>query len=41
MSSSLYTVQINLINKMVIYFMIKVDFKLERINNIGQEYQSG
>ena len=31
MSVSFYTVQTNLINKIVIYFMIKIDFKLERI----------
>ena len=31
MSLSLYTVQNNLIKKIVIYFMIKIDFKLERI----------
>jgi len=32
MSLSIYTVQINLINKMVIYFMIKVRFQIRKNN---------
>jgi len=36
-SLSIYTVYINLINKIVIYFMITVDLKLERRKKIEQE----